>query len=107
MNYLLFNYFTSYADGSSPYVFANSTEEDLFEFKEIAEKLFAWLDNIQMKGNYGNCRLLLSTLKDTNIEASGTTIQGSECEKLLGVHFSNKLNFDTHIGNICKRAKGN
>lgn len=40
-----------------------------------------------MKGNYGNCGLLLSAPKDTNIQGSGATIRGSDCEKLLGAHF--------------------
>ena len=85
----LFNYFISYVDGSIPSYLAigNSTEENLFELKKNSGKLFAWLVNIQMKGNYGNCGLLLSAPKDTNIQGSGATIQGSDCEKLLGAHF--------------------
>ena len=37
-------------------------------------------------------------------KVSGTTIKSSNCKKLLGVLFDNKLKFDTHIENICKKA---
>ena len=37
-------------------------------------------------------------------KVSGTTIKSSKRKKLLEVLFDNKLKFDTHIENICKKA---
>ena len=32
------------------------------------------------------------------------SIQNSECEKLLGVKIDNKLRFDYHLSDMCKKA---
>ena len=35
---------------------------------------------------------------------SGAVMNSLQTEKLLCVHFDNKLKFDTHINEICKKA---
>lgn len=57
-----------------------------------------------MKANHEKWRLLLSKTEERIIQVSGTSIKSSKYEKLLGVHFDEKLNFDTHIENTCKKA---
>ena len=39
-----------------------------------------------------------------NISLQDHTIKSEETVKLLGVTLDNKLNFDTHISNLCKKA---
>ena len=60
-----------------------------------------------MKANHEKWRLLLSKTGEKNIQVSGTSIKSSKYEKLLGVHFDEKLNFDTHIEKHVKRLTGN
>ena len=56
-----------------------------------------------MKANHGKCHPLLSTQEDANTQISNTTINCSRSQKLLGVAFDNKLNFEKHIENICRK----
>ena len=67
--------------------------------KEASYKLFYWFADNQMKANPGKCHLLTSSIcmDDYNIKSS-------KCEKLLGIKIDNKLNFNTHVDEICKKA---
>ena len=38
------------------------------------------------------------------MELGNFKTDNSTCEKLLGVHFDNRLNFDYHISGLCKKA---
>ena len=38
------------------------------------------------------------------VNINGKYILNSENEKILGVYFDNKLNFEYHIGKLCKKA---
>ena len=41
---------------------------------------------------------------ELNIEIDNECISNSSCEKILGVHFDNKLKFNTHVNKLCKKA---
>ena len=70
----------------------------------ITQRLSTWLANNQMEANHGKCHLFLSTQEDANIQISNTTINCLRSQKLLGIVFDYKLNFDKHIENICQKA---
>ena len=57
-----------------------------------------------MKGNTDKCRLIVSTEEPIEIGVDEPLIKSSTCEKLLGVKIDNKLNFDTHVKGLCKKA---
>ena len=57
-----------------------------------------------MKGNTDKCRLIVSTDEPIEIRLSEYLIKSSTCEKLLGVKIDKKLNFDTHVKDLCKKA---
>ena len=57
-----------------------------------------------MKANHDKCHLLLSSREDINIQIANVTIKSSTSKKLLGVTIGNKLMFDKHVDNICKKA---
>ena len=105
-NYLTLegNYFTSYADDTSPYVTGNNTEEVISEVKAVTQKLFTGFAQNEMKANLNKCHLLLSTTDTLNFEISETVIRNSNSKKLLGVTFDNKLKFEKHVIAICQRA---
>ena len=58
-----------------------------------------------MKPNPEKWHLVLS---DTNenmvINIANDKIANSSYKKILGIHFDNKLNFNTHVTKLCKRA---
>ena len=48
--------------------------------------------------------LLVSSSDPGNLRVSEYDIKDSKCEKLLGVKFNNKLTFEKHITDICRKA---
>ena len=65
-----------------------------------------WLDRNKMIANPDKFHALLvrKDRDDTtgqNITFQGHTIKSEETVNILGVTLDNKLNFDTHISNIC------
>ena len=98
------NYFTNYADNTTPYVIGNNAEEVVSKLKAITQKLFIWFAQSEMKANLNKCNLLLSISDALNLEISETVICNSNSKKLLGVTFDNKLKFEKHIITICQRA---
>lgn len=94
----------SSASCERPYVVGNNTAEFLSELTEIAERFFAWFDNNKIKAKHKICYLLLTVPKERNIQVPGTTIKKYHRKKLLVVHFSTKLKFDTHVENTCEKA---
>ena len=57
-----------------------------------------------MKGNANKCDLTVSADEPKEIWVGESLIKSSTCEKLLGVKIDNKLNFDTHVKGLCKKA---
>ena len=57
-----------------------------------------------LKSNADKCHLLVSSSDAVNLRVSEYDIKDSEGEKLLGVKFDNKLTFEKHITDICRKA---
>ena len=57
-----------------------------------------------MKSNPDKCHLLVSTNDNVKIRIGNFQIENTEREKLLGIQFDNKLSFDYHFSEICKKA---
>ena len=98
------NDFCSYADGNTIYNSANSIVEVISSLQASAEKLFQWFSHNQMKRNTDKCHLIVSTDEPIEIQVGESLIKNSTCEKLSGVKIDNRLNFDTHVKGLCKKA---
>ena len=57
-----------------------------------------------MKGNTDKYHLIVSTDEPIEIRVGEYLIKSSTCEKLLGVKIDKKLNFDTYVKDLCKKA---
>ena len=62
--------------------------------------MFEWFINNLLKINADKCDLLISSSE----AMSEYDIKNSECEKLLGVKFDNKLTFEEHITDVCRKT---
>ena len=60
------NYFTNYADDTTPYVIGNNPDEVVSEIRDITEKLFTWFSQNEMKTNLGKCHMFLSSIESLN-----------------------------------------
>ena len=66
--------------------------------------MFEWFDDNVMKGNPDKCHLLVSTNGNVKIRIGNFQIENTKREKLFGIQFDNKLYFDYHLSEICKKA---
>ena len=57
-----------------------------------------------MKSNTDKCHLIIVNNQDNDIKTGNDVITSGNSVKLLGVTIENKLNFNEHVDNICKKA---
>ena len=57
-----------------------------------------------MKGNTDKCHLIVSTDEPREIRVGEYLLKNSTCERWFGIKIDNKLNFDTHIRGLYKKA---
>ena len=73
-----------------------------------AVKASKWYEDNMLKGNYSKYKTMAMQSKReiTNLSMSiqGSEIESTEKLSLLGVTIDNKLNFNHHINNVCKKA---
>ena len=62
--------------------------------------LFKWFSDNLMKSNVA----IVSTNNTVDIKVENIDIIYVTCEKLLGIKFDHKLNFNDHISEFCKKA---
>ena len=79
---------------------------DVFgQLKGGIDKIFDWFKKKFLKGNADKCHLITSSKTPVGIEVANMTIMSEEKVKLLGIHINNRLNFDYHISQLCKKAR--
>ena len=96
--------FASFTDDNTPYVTGNGVKEVINSLKEASGELFDWFVDNQMKANPEKCHLLTSSSDKVRICVDNYNIKSSKCGKLLVIKMNNKLNFNTHVDEICKKA---
>ena len=94
----------SYADDNTPYVIADDINGVITSLEQTSKALFEWFENNLLKSYADKCHLLVSSSDAVNLRVSEYDIKNSECEKLLGVKFDNKLTFEKQITDICRKA---
>ena len=96
--------FSIYIYDNTIYDSDNSTDDVISSLEESAEKLFQWFSHNQMKGNTDKCHLTVSIDEPIEIRVGESLIKNSTCEKLLSIKIDSKLNVDTHVKGLCKKA---
>ena len=81
-----------------------ANEEVIQKLENAAKTLFQWFSNNQMKANPDECYFLCSSNKEVSLTIENQIIKNSNFEKLLGIKFDSKLNFNPHIHDICQKA---
>ena len=96
--------YSSYADDNTPYRTAEIIEEVIKLLERDSKMLFRWFSDNQMKANLNKCHLVVNKKYEVVINLGETEIKNSEYEKLLGMKFDIKLNFNEHLNNIISKA---
>ena len=95
----------NYADDCSPYEFSGPIGDVSLKLQNDSLCLLEWYESNYLKPNPDKWHLLLSDKGDNNfIKIVTDVISNSTDEKILGVYFDNKLNFNTHLIKLCKKA---
>ena len=66
--------------------------------------LLSWFKEKKLKVNLDKYHLSVSGTENEKIKLDNFTITNSKKEKLLGIVFDDKLKFQYHIENLCKKA---
>ena len=99
--------FASFADDITPYSCLSAMTSVLGQLNRGIDKIFDWFKKKFLKGNADKCHLITSSKTPVGIEVANMTIMSEEKVKLLGIHIDNRLNFDYHISQLCKKAGKN
>ena len=94
----------SYADDNTLYTPGECIKSVIKKIESSSIKIFDWFSNNAMKGNPEKCHLILSNSEQTTGNINSVIIENSLCTKLLGIKIDNKLKFDSHINEMCKKA---
>ena len=96
---------TNYADDNTPYRVGKCLECLLENLENDAVILNQWFDDNYLKMNANKCHLLVPNhTDDVSLHINNEVITGEQNVKLLGIHVDNKLNFNDHVSNLCKKA---
>ena len=87
----------SYADDSTPFIVKSNIDNIIASLEQVSGALFDWFKNNRLKSNIDKCYVLVSTKNPAGMKIGDSTLDNSECEKLLGVKIDVHLNFNYHI----------
>ena len=97
----------NYADDTTPYAVSDNIDDLISSLERSSKDLLKWFDDNLMKSNPDKCHLLFSSREKIKIEIDDFEIGNSKCDKLLGVHFDNRLTVDYNISRLFKKASKN
>ena len=97
-------YFTGYTDDNTSFVVRDNIADVIKALEEIGENLINWFSNNEMKLNTNKCHILLNSQEHNTLKIGDFRINNSVSEKLLGITFDCKFNFNKHIEYIWQKA---
>ena len=96
----------NFADDCSPYNFTLSINDVIHTLEKQTALLIELYKCNYLKSNPDKWHLILSEREPTLFANVGNKrIFNSNNEEVLGGYFNNKLNFEYHIGKLCKKSK--
>lgn len=96
--------FASYADNNSSHAIGMILKI-VHKTSKLYSNLFQWFSNKKMKTNAEKCYFICSSNKNANLTFENDQILKYICGKLLDVKIGSKFNFNTHVNDICKKAR--
>ena len=87
-----------------PFTVENNIDNVIVSLEQVSDALFNWFKNNRLKYNVDKYHVLISTNKPGGILKLETTIDNSECKKLLAVKIDVNLNFNDLISEMYKKA---
>ena len=98
-----------YVDDHQNYVIAESISEVEQTLKNEGVVISRWYNENYLKGNHKKYGAMILCNRDTedaaiNVRIDGENVESKPFLKLLGVTLDSRLNYSSHISDICKKA---
>ena len=99
-------YTCNFADDTTLNAFDMELEELLYNLESDTLSAIIWFENNYMKLNENKCHFLISGHLHEHfwVKVGDARIWESSEEKLLGLIVDKKLNFNSHLENLCKKV---
>ena len=96
---------TNYADDNTPYATDTNIDTLITNLVNDTSILFTRFSDNYFKMNADKCKVLITNHEeDISAIIVGQSIICSKSVKLLGINMDNKLDFNIHVSNICKKV---
>ena len=96
---------TNYVDDTTPYTIKEDIELLIGILQNDISIIIKWFQDNYFKLIADKCHFLVPNHgEDLFIKVEEDLVQSSKSVKLLGVMIDNKLNFNAHVSNICRKA---
>ena len=96
--------YASFADDTTPCICLPEMIPILEKLKKGIQSMFDWFPENFLKANADKCHLITSSKVPVDIQISNIKVNSESRVKLLGIHIGNRLNFDYHVSQPCKKA---
>ena len=94
----------NYADDTTSYAYYLERDKVIKSLEKNIEKLFDWFSENFLKANHDKCHLVRNTDENVALNIKNETITNSSNQKLLGILFNNKFDFDEHVTSLCRKS---
>ena len=94
----------NYADDNSTYTTESNIDNLLKILEEETSLVLNWFRINEMKSNDDKCHLIVANHVDVSVRLNSETTEGEDSVELLGIHIDNKLTFNQHVTNLCKKG---
>ena len=97
----------NYADDTTVYACDNNLDNVIARLENDSNTIIQWFADNVMKLNTEKCYLLIlgrNSNQQITVNIGDCVIENTEEEMLLGVVIDRRLNFETHISKLCKKA---
>ena len=99
------NKISNYADDTTTYSMEKDIDSLLNSLQLDVLVLLDWFQDNYFKLNANKCKLLITNHNDNvSVNIDNENVTGEKTVKLLGVKIDNKLNFNEHVSDLCKKA---
>ena len=96
--------YASFVDDTIPYSCLPEMIHILEKLEKDIQSMFDWFSKNFLKANADKCHLIASSKLPVNIQISNIKITSESRVKLLCIYIDNRLNFDYHVSQLCKKA---
>ena len=96
--------YASFADDTTACICLPEMIPILEKLKKGIQSMFDWFPENFLKANADKCHLITSSKVPVDIQISNIKVNSESRVKLLGIHIGNRLNFDYHVSQPCKKA---